>query len=273
MAGTPGERDRPHARDLSGLDAVAAGGGRVWPALVVAIAVVGCWQAAVVAFEVPAVILPGPLAVGRAGLELAPTLLVDAGVTAATAALGLAAGCVVGGLLAFGMTASPAVTRAVLPYVIALRIAPLVAIAPLVFLWFGRGIPARALLVATLTVFPMTVATLDGLRSTPTQYLALMRSVAASPVDVFLRVRVPAAAPSVFAGLELAATLAVIGAVVAEFVTLRAGIGYRVFVTAQRLRTAESFAALAVLAGVGIVFYLAPGMLARAAGLTWTPGQ
>jgi NitT/TauT family transport system permease protein len=157
--------------------------------------------------------------------------------------------------------------------VVALRIAPLVAVAPLVFLWFGRGIPARALLVGTLTVFPMTVATLDGLRSTPRQYVALARSVAASPAAVFLRIRVPAAAPSVFAGLELAATLSVIGAVIAEFLTLRTGLGYRVFVTADRLQTADSFAALAALSLLGIAFFLAPRGLARLAGFDAGDGR
>lgn len=237
------------------------------PALAGLVGLVVLWHAAVVVFDLPSMILPSPAEVGAELGRQGPTLLADAGVTAVTAMLGLAGGCLVGGVLAFAMTSSRGVTRAVLPYVIALRIAPLIAIAPLVFLWFGRGILPRALLVATVTIFPMTVATLDGLRSTPTQYLALMRSVAASPAAVFLRVRVPAAAPSVFAGLELAATLSVIGAVVAEFVTLRAGLGYRVFATAERLRTAESFAALAVLAALGIVFYLAPTALARAFGV------
>jgi NitT/TauT family transport system permease protein len=244
-----------------------AGLRRAGPSLVVFGLLVALWHGAVVAFDVPSVVLPAPGEVGVAVAGSYPTLLSDAAVTAVTAALGLAAGCVVGGVLAFVMTSSRAATRTLLPYVVALRIAPLVAIAPLVFLWFGRGVPARALLVGTLTVFPMTVATLDGLRSTPPEYVALARSVAASPAAVFLRVRVPAAAPSVFAGLKLAATLSVVGAVVAEFVTLRAGLGYRVFVTADRLQTAESFAALVALSVLGVAFYLAPVALAGLAGV------
>ncbi|MFC7232540.1 ABC transporter permease [Saliphagus sp. GCM10025308] len=161
------------------------------------------------------------------------------------------------------MTRSRSAARTILPYVVALRIAPLIAVAPLLFLWFGRGIPARALLVATLTLFPMTIATLDGLRSTPSAFLDLAASVGASSLETFLRVRVPAAAPSVFAGLKIAATLAVVGAVVAEFVTLRSGIGYRVFYSATRLETATSYAALAVLSLVGVGFYLLPALLER----------
>ncbi len=271
MAGLGDDRDWGGAfatvSEARGRDVVS----RAWPALVTLLALVTAWQAAVSVLDVPSILLPSPLEVGAALAGTYPRLLADAGVTALTAILGLLAGCLVGGVLAFAMTTSRRAARTVLPYVIALRIAPLIAIAPLVFLWFGRGVLPRALLVATLAVFPMTVATLDGLRSTPPQYLALMRSVAAPPARVFLRVRVPAAAPSVFAGLELAATLSVIGTVVAEFVTLRAGLGYRVFVTAERLRTAESFAALAVLSALGIAFYLAPTAVARLAGVERSP--
>lgn len=239
----------------------------VAPPLLLFVALVLAWHGTVVAFAVPAIIAPTPAAVVDALVAGAATLLADAAVTGATAAAGLLAGCVVGAVLAFAMVHSRTAARIALPYVIALRIAPLIAVAPLVFLWFGRGIPARAALVATLALFPMTVATLDGLRSTPERYLALARSVDASKPALFLRVRVPAAAPSVFAGLKLAATLSIVGAVVAEFVTLRAGIGYRVFVTAQRLQTAETYAALVVLSALGVAFYLGPVLLERA---VWT---
>jgi ABC-type nitrate/sulfonate/bicarbonate transport system permease component len=216
------------------------------------------WEAFVVAFDVPSVVLPPPGVVARTAVATHRLLLTETAVTAATAALGLLAGTAVGLTLAFAMTVSRSAAKALLPYVVALRIAPLIAVAPLVFLWFGRGVPARALLVATLTTFPMTVATLDGLRSMPERYLDLGRSVAAPPRAVFFRIRVPAAAPSVFAGLKIAATLAVIGAVVAEFVTLRAGLGYRVFTAATNLRTSEAYAALVALAALGLGFYLVP---------------
>lgn len=262
---TPNEQSRVTRPTWSGALAtgVAVGVRHAGPPLATLGALLGLWHGAVVAFDVPPIVLPSPIAVGRALVALRATLLADAAVTASTALLGLAGGCAVGALLAFAMTYSRAASRTLLPYVIALRIAPLVAIAPLVFLWFGRGVAARGLLVATLALFPMTIATLDGLRSTPDRYLALMDSIAAPPLAVFVRVRIPAAAPSVFAGLKLAATLSVIGAVVAEFVTLRGGLGYRVFVTATRLDTAESFAALVVLSALGVVFYLGPVAVER----------
>lgn len=230
----------------------------IGPPLAVLVITLGAWQSVVALTGIPALLLPSPAQVGVAILERAPTLVADAAVTAVTALLGLALGGLVGLGLAFAMVGSRAAAAVVHPYVIALRIAPLVAIAPLVFLWFGDGIGARALLVATMTLFPVTIASYDGLRSTPERYLDLARSVDATSLAVFLRVRVPAAAPSVFAGVKLAATLSVIGAVVAEFLTLQSGIGYRLFTTANALDTAATFAALVVLSALGLLFYLVP---------------
>lgn len=253
----------PVGSDVTLLRTVSSFVGRPLAPLTTLAVGLGCWQAFVVLFDVPTVVLPSPADVAVTLAATYPVLLSSAVVTALTAAGGLLVGTGVGLTLAFSMTVSRASAKLLLPYVVALRIAPLIAIAPLLFLWLGRGIPARSLLVATLTVFPITVATLDGLRSTPPLYLALARSVAAPPHVVFLRVRVPAATGSVFAGLKIASTLAVIGAVVAEFVTLRAGLGYRVFTTATNLQTAESYAALVILAGLGIAFYLVPVILER----------
>ncbi len=241
------------------------GRGRALAAAIFVAFLVG-WHGVTVLFDVPSIVLPSPMEVATAIVDLRGVLLADAAVTATTAGLGLLAGIVIGAVLSFLMVASRSAASVILPYVVALRIAPLIAIAPLLFLWFGRGIPGKTLLVATLTVFPITIAALDGLRSTPEQYLTLLRSVGASRTDAFLRVRIPAAAPSVFAGLKIAATLAVIGAVVAEFVTLDAGLGFRVFDSSNALRTADSFAALVALSVLGLAFYAVPAALERAVG-------
>lgn len=265
--------DRPTRRDPNSLRAVRQrlrgrfDGDFRGPALgaMLCVLTVGCWQIVVVLSDLPSVVLPSPVEIGVALVDLRWILAGDAAVTALTAGLGLIAGLVIGTILAFFMSVSRSAAAVILPYVVALRIAPLVAIAPLLFLWFGRGIPGKVLLVTTLTVFPITIASLDGLRSTPESYLTLLRSVGASTATIFLHVRLPAAAPSVFAGVKNAATLAVIGAVVAEFVTLDAGIGYRVFETSTALQTAESYAALAVLSGLGLLFYGIPSLLERVA--------
>lgn len=246
----------------SGID-VGTGLCRIAPSGVVLVAVLGAWQLFVTTTGVPEVILPSPLAVGRALSAELSTLLGDAAVTALTAGLGLLAGVVLGLVLAFAMVSSRGAAATIHPYLVALRIAPVIAIAPLLFLWFGRGIVVRALLVTTLTVFPVAIASLDGLRSVPREYLDAARSVGASSRRVFVFVRMPAAAPSVLAGTKLAAALSVIGTVVAEFVALRAGLGYRVVVTSTNLETAETFAALVVLSLVGLAFYSVPATAER----------
>ncbi|WP_248896015.1 ABC transporter permease [Haloplanus halobius] len=235
----------------------------VWPPAVVFAVAVGGWQRFVAATGVPSVILPSPVDVVVAGMAARETLLAAAATTAVTAGLGLAGGVAVGLALAFAMVGSRVAAAVVHPYLIALRIAPLIAIAPLVFLWIGDGILARALLVTTMTVFPVAIASVDGLRTVPQEYTDLARSVDAPPRRVFLRVRVPAAAPSVFAGVKLAAALAVVGTVVAEFLTLQTGLGYQLFDSAEYLRTSTTFAALGALTLLGLGFYLVPATIER----------
>ncbi len=266
-AGTGGrERRESLATDLARRGGLrrAVGLSTVGPPALTLVVILGVWQAAVVVSDAPSVVLPSPGEVVTTLVADRSVLLAEGLVTGATAGLGLLAGALVGIALAFAVVRSRAVGSVVIPYVIALRIAPVIAIAPLLFLWFGRGIPTRALLVATLALFPMTVATIDGLRSTPEKYLLLLESVGASSWTTFTKVRLPAAAPSVFAGLKIAATLSVIGAVVAEFVTLDAGLGTRVFVASTGLRTAEAYAALVALSLLGIAFYAVPAAAERA---------
>ncbi len=237
------------------------------PLAVAAVLLFGWWLAARSA-AVPAVVFPGPGDVTAALVEQWSTFLVAAAVTAATAGLGTTLGVIVGATLAVAMAASETARAVVRPYVIALRIAPVIAVAPLLFRWFGDGIAARALLVATLAIFPVTIATYQGLRATPRQYVALARSVGASNAQLYLRVRLPAAAPEAFAGLKIAAAVGVVGAVIAEFLTLKAGIGYQVFRASTRLQTARMIGALGVLAVVAVAFYLVPGLVERRMG--WT---
>ncbi|MFD1514167.1 ABC transporter permease [Halomarina rubra] len=236
---------------------------RVAPASVVFVILVGGWQLVVFLTDLPTVILPAPMTVLDVGLTSWSQLLTNAAISAVTAGIGLSAGIAVGLILAFAMVVSSGARAIIQPYLVGLRIAPLVAIAPLVFLWAGSGLLSRSLLVATLTVFPVALGGLDGLRSTPTTYLDLQRSVDASRFDTFLHVRVPAAVPSILAGVKLAAALSVIGTIVAEFLTLQAGLGYLVFMTADSLETALMFAALITLVFLGLGFYLAAAGLER----------
>ncbi|UPV73630.1 ABC transporter permease subunit [Halorussus limi] len=259
----PSDASAPDAVARRAAGSASALAARAGPPLAVAVLAVVAWWAAARTAAVPDVIFPTPFDVGRALADHWPALVGAAGVTAVTAGLGVLGGALVGVLLATAMTVSETTRAVVRPYVVALRVVPVVAVAPLLFRWFGDGVPARALLAATLAVFPVTIATHQGLAATPDEYLALARSVGASSADRYLRVRLPAAAPQAFAGLKIAAAAGVVGAVVSEFLTLKAGIGYRVFRASTRLQTARMVAALFVLALLGVAFYLVPALAER----------
>ena len=207
------------------------------------------------AARTPAILLPAPTAVLDAVLT-DPTAFLQAGaVSAVTASGGLGLGVVAGLGLAFVAVGSEPGRAVIEPAVVGFRIAPLTAIAPLVLLWFGTGIAVRAILVALMTTFPITIASIDGLESTPRRYLDLLDSVGASRWERFRAVRIPAALPSVFAGVKLAAALAVTGTVGAELLTLRGGLGACVWYAGRIFRTAERFAYLMTVALFGVVFY------------------
>ncbi|WP_158057493.1 ABC transporter permease [Halorussus halophilus] len=240
------------------MNAVRAATSRFVPPFVVGILAVVGWATVIRLADVPEVVFPGPTAVATTLVRTWPELARAAGVTVATAGAGLLVGATLGLTIALAMTVSETTAAVARPYVVALRIVPLVAIAPILFRWFGDGFAARAILAATLAVFPVTVSAREGLRATPRELLDLARSVDASTTARLLRIRLPAAAPETLAGTKIAAAASVVGAVVAEFLTLDAGLGYRIFRASTRLQSARMVAALVVLALVGVAFYLLP---------------
>lgn len=240
---------------------------RLTPPFAVFVLALVAWSVA--AAGVPPILLPSPAAVLNALLSEPGTFTEATAVSAVTAAGGLALGAAVGLVLAF-ISVNSAPGRAVVePAVVGFRVAPLTAIAPIVFLWFGTGIPVRIVLVAVMTTFPVTVASIDGLRSTPRAYLDLLGSVGASEWQTFRTVRLPAALPSVFAGLKLGAALSVTGTIVAELLTLRGGLGGGVWDAGQYARTAELFAYLFVIAAFGVLFYGGTALVETYATRRW----
>lgn len=230
------------------------------PLVVFAVAMMG-W--AITAANAPPILLPAPAVVAETILADPGTFATETAVSVVTAFGGLAIGTAVGLVLAFVSVGSAPGRAVVEPAVVGFRIAPLTAVAPLVFLWFGTGLAVRMVLVALMTTFPVTVAAVDGLRSTPQAYLDLLDSVGVADWRAFYAVRLPAALPSVFAGLKLGAALAVTGTIVAELLTLRRGLGARVWEAGRFVRTAELFAYLVVIAAFGIAFYGAAALLER----------
>ncbi len=186
---------------------------------------------------------------------------------------GYALGCASGFLLALALDRSPFLQRGVLPLAGLLGAMPIVGIAPIAVIWFGFDWPSKAAVAAVMTFFPMLVNTLAGLRGTNAMERDLMRSYGASYAQTLLALRLPAALPFVFNALKLNFTLALIGAIVAEyFGTPIVGMGFRISTEAARLDLDVVWAEIVLAALTGSLFFAALALFERRV-LFWHPSQ
>jgi NitT/TauT family transport system permease protein len=227
------------------------------PVLLVALLLAG-WEIAVRALKVPPYLLPAPSQVFAALLANAPILAASAWTTLSVAlwALVIASACALAIALAIGL--SPLAEKAVRPLAVALQVTPIVAIAPLVNIWAGLDHPERAVigLAAVVAFFPIFSGAITGLRSADPDLERLFDLYGATRVQRLFKLRLPAAAPFLLEGHKVAAGLAVIGAVVAEFVSGSGGaqgLAWRLLEAANRLQTAKMFAALLILGLMGVL--------------------
>jgi NitT/TauT family transport system permease protein len=156
------------------------------------------------------------------------------------------------------------------PLLIALQSVPKVALAPIILVWLGTGIESKLAIVWLVAFFPIIVDTVAGLRSTPRELLELAHSLRASPMQIFLKVQFPAALPFIFTGAKVAITLAVIGAVIGEFVGSSEGLGFLLLSATSQLNAPLAFAALFALSFLGIFVYLLVELAERLAA-PWLP--
>lgn len=213
------------------------------------------WWAVVAFAGIPAYLLPTPVAVAERLVDRPGLYLRNGAVTLRRILVGGTMG-VVGGFATAAIVAhSTLLRRALSPYLVTARVLPKIAVAPLLLVYLGTGARTASVFVALVAFFPTFVSSASGLAETPDEYLDLLRSVEAGPVRTVLFVRVPAALPSVFAGLKQSAVLAVVGAVVAEWILTDAGLGYLVLIGAENVQTDVVLAAVAVLFAEGMVVY------------------
>jgi putative hydroxymethylpyrimidine transport system permease protein len=223
--------------------------------LVILIGLLLAWQALVWLTAVPPYLLPGPVAVGGTLVRSAPLFLDHAGTTLAEILLGLAGGVVVGGASALLMTLLPTVQPWLLPVLILGQTIPVFALAPLLVLWLGYGIPSKVAMAVLIIYFPVAAALFDGLQRTEPGWLDLARTMGATRLRTLFRLRLPAALPAFGSGLRIATAVAPIGAVVGEWVGSSAGLGYLMLHANARLQIDLMFAALAVLMAMALALY------------------
>ena len=241
---------------------------RLLPPLLLTSLLLAAWEVACRALAVPPWFLPPPSAVAVALIARAPLLASSAAATFWMALQALVAAGLIGGGLALAVSMNRLAEQAVRPLAVALQVTPVVAIAPLVLIWAGLDHPDRAVvaLAAAVAFFPLFSGVLTGLKSADPDLERLFDLYGASPLQRLLRLRLPAALPFMLEGLRVASGLAVIGAVVAEFVSgsgATQGLAWRLLESGNRLRTADMLAALVCLMGMGLGLNAVVGALER----------
>jgi NitT/TauT family transport system permease protein len=225
---------------------------------VVVVAGVAAWALLVEWGDYPPFILPGP---GQVWQKLRAvwqdgTLMRHAQATLVEVALGLTLGLATAFGLGYILGKNRTVERVLAPYVVASQSIPIVAVAPLLVIWFGSGLTSKVLVCALITFFPTLVSTIVGLRNVDADLRDLMRSLRATPWQTFRYLELPSALPVVFGGLKLSVILAVVGAVVGEFSGANVGLGFLINLARGVLDTPLMFVAVFALVVVAQGLYL-----------------
>jgi NitT/TauT family transport system permease protein len=224
----------------------------------------GIWEAMCRLFDVPAWLLPSPSKILIEGYEILPILPAHLMATLSAVLGGFVLSIAVGVPLAIMITYSPVLRRVLYPMILALQSVPKVAIAPILLLWVGYGLKSGIVVAATVAFFPVVISTAAGLESIDRELLELTRSLDSSSLKVFMKVRLPWAMPHIFSGLKVAITLAVIGAIVAEFIGADTGLGYLILTNSGALKTSVVFFVLLILSLLGIALFYAVEAIERA---------
>lgn len=232
------------------------------PAIILLLALI-VWELWVRIDDTPAWLLPSPSSVLRTLVSDRSLLAHHAWVTLQEVITGFTVALVCGFVLAVAIEESKLAERAVYPIIVASQAVPIVALAPLLLVWFGYGLLPKVVVTALVAFFPIVVTTVDGLRSADREMLDLLRGMGAGKFARFRLVKLPSAMPSIFSGMRIGVALAVIGAVFGEYVGAKAGLGYLMNISSGRLLTSRVFACIVVLASVAIILFIAVIILER----------
>jgi len=233
------------------------------PTVLLFAALLLAWQVAGPLFGIRAYLLPAPVAVLRAALDFSIPWYAHVWITTLEILGGFVVAGAVGVLLGMAVAWSPAIARALVPFLVFVNTLPKVAVAPLFLLWLGYGLVPNMLIAALIGFFPVVINTAVGLTQIDEDLLDLGRVFGAPRWKVFLKIRLPNALPYVLSALKITATAAVVGAIVGEFVASQSGLG-TVIVNAQtNLNTPVAFAALAWISVIGLALYGVVSLAAR----------
>jgi ABC-type nitrate/sulfonate/bicarbonate transport system permease component len=227
---------------------------RAGPFLLVIVLVV-LWQVLTRAFDVPNFLLPAPSDVAVLMVKEWPLIQMHSLATIGSILSGYAAAVLFALVVSALMIRFPLVERLIMPIFVGLQSVPKIATAPLILVWVGAGIGSKILVVASIAFFPIVINTMAGFKEVDRGLSDVFRSVDANERQMFFRLRLPYAMPYIFAGLRIATTLAVLGAIVAEWLAASNGLGYLVLSGSFNFNTARSVAAIIALAVIGTTFF------------------
>ncbi|MDF2958725.1 MAG: transporter [Paenibacillus sp.] len=240
---------------------------RVIPPVIAFIVFIGGWQLLVSLFNIPVYLVPKPTDIVHAAVENRHDLWVSVSTTTIEAVIGFFLSVVLGVSGAILLASSKIIERSVYPYAIILQTIPIVAIAPLIVIWFDAGMNAIVIIAFLIGFFPMLSNTLIGLNATDHNMSNLFYLYNANPFQTMWKLRIPAALPYIVAGLKISCTLCVIGAIVGEYIAGiggdKGGLGYAITYAAARLKTAYLFACGLSASVLGIGFFLLVNAFAK----------
>lgn len=228
---------------------------------------IGFWEFAVRFFKVPPFLLPAPSQIALLMWKEWSLIQMHATATITSMVAGYVCAVFFALLVSALMIRFPLAERCIMPIFVALQSVPKIAIAPLILVWVGAGFHSKLLVVTAIAFFPIVINTMTGFKEVDRGLRDVFTSVAASERQVFFQLRLPYAMPYIFAGLRIATTLAVLGAIVAEYLAASNGLGYLVLSGSFNFNTARSFAAIIMLAVIGTSFFGLMSLIERR--LSW----
>jgi len=249
--------------------------GRSAPALITVLLLMLGWQAATSIWAIPNWLLPSPTRILAAMWEWRFILLYDVGVTLRETLVGFGVALLVALPIAAALVSSELLWRAFYPVLAGVQSVPKNAIAPLLILWFGTGQLSKVIIAFLIAFFPIVINAVSGMMLVDTDAHDMMKTLRASRLQVFWYFRLPNALPFIFAASKVSITLALVGAVIGEFVGADSGLGYVILISSSQLHTDVAFVAIVLLALIGMGLFSLVGMVERMAmpWLTTEPEQ
>lgn len=228
---------------------------KYYPALIMISASLLIWEGFVRITNQPIYILPAPTQIMDTLIAEREILLEHAVVTIYEALLGFGLALIIGVLLAIIVDSSSFLKRGFYPILVASQTIPIIALAPLIFIWFGFGLLPKVIVVALVAFFPIVINLIDGLDSADEGLISLIKTMNASKLQILLKIKLPSALPYLFAGLKISATYSLMGAVIGEWLGASKGLGIYMKNSSYAFMTDKVFAAILIIIAVSIAFY------------------